>query len=97
MGYPTVVSVHEEASVTWSFNCFLILQVCEENPNATFAEISTIMGDKWKNVSEEERKPYEDRYKVEKDVYLKVCSLSMCTSKLNICLCITNYRLLPDK
>lgn len=47
-------------------------KVCEENPNATFAEISTIMGEKWKNVSEEERKPYEDRYKVEKDVYLKL-------------------------
>ncbi|XP_024380209.1 high mobility group B protein 6 isoform X1 [Physcomitrium patens] len=47
-------------------------KVCEENPNATFAEISTILGDKWKNVSEEDRKPYEDRYKVEKDVYLKL-------------------------
>lgn len=47
-------------------------KVCDDNPNATFAEISTIMGDKWKNVSEEERKPYEDRYKVEKDIYLKL-------------------------
>ncbi|KAG0621684.1 hypothetical protein M758_3G040200 [Ceratodon purpureus] len=47
-------------------------KVCEENPNATFAEISTIMGDKWKNVSEDERKPYEDRCKVEKDIYLKL-------------------------
>lgn len=47
-------------------------KVCEENPNATFAEISTILGDKWKNVPEEERKPYEDRYKVEKNVYLKL-------------------------
>lgn len=52
--------------------------MCEENPNATFAEISTIMGDKWKNVPEEDRKPYEDRYKVEKDVYLKVRILGTC-------------------
>jgi upstream-binding transcription factor len=56
--------------------------VCEENPNATFADMSTIMGDKWKNVSEDERKPYEDRYKVEKDIYLKVRSLSLFVSKL---------------
>jgi hypothetical protein len=41
--------------------------------------MSTIMGEKWKNVSEEERKPYEDRYKVEKDVYLKVHLLTMYT------------------
>jgi hypothetical protein len=44
--------------------------------------MSTIMGDKWKNVSEDERKPYEDRYKVEKDIYLKVRSLSLFVSKL---------------
>jgi len=60
--------------------------VCEENPNATFAEISTIMGDKWKNVSEEERKPYEDRYKVEKDVYLKVHLQSQRLTDYIICL-----------
>jgi len=46
--------------------------VCEENPNASFTEIGSIMGEKWKNVTEEERKPYEERYKVEKDIYLKL-------------------------
>lgn len=34
------------------------------------------MGEKWKNVTEEERKPYEERYKVEKDIYLKVSILN---------------------
>jgi upstream-binding transcription factor len=34
--------------------------------------MSAIMGEKWKSVSEEERKPYLERYQIEKDIYLKV-------------------------
>ncbi|CAK9878281.1 unnamed protein product [Sphagnum jensenii] len=46
--------------------------VSEEHPNASFAEMSAIMGEKWKSVSEEERKPYLERYQIEKDIYLKL-------------------------
>lgn len=42
------------------------------------------MGEKWKNVTEEERKPYEERYKVEKDIYLKVSFLSKHTMLLHL-------------
>jgi upstream-binding transcription factor len=34
--------------------------------------MSAIMGEKWKSVSEEERKPYLERYQIEKDIYLKL-------------------------
>lgn len=30
------------------------------------------MGAKWKNVSAEEKKPYEERYQAEKEAYLQV-------------------------
>lgn len=42
------------------------------------------MGEKWKNVTEEERKPYEERYKVEKDIYLKVSFLNKHTMLLQL-------------
>jgi hypothetical protein len=54
------------------FFAYCLLQVSEEHPSASFAEMSAIMGEKWKSVSEEERKPYLERYQIEKDIYLKV-------------------------
>ncbi|EEF51321.1 high mobility group B protein 13 [Ricinus communis] len=47
-------------------------EVKNENPNAEFKEISNILGAKWKNVSTEDKKPYEDKYQAEKEVYLQV-------------------------
>lgn len=48
------------------------MQIKNENPDAEFKEISIILGAKWKNVSAEEKKPYEERYQAEKEAYLKV-------------------------
>lgn len=48
------------------------MQIKKENPDAEFKEISNILGAKWKNVSADEKKPYEERYQAEKEAYLKV-------------------------
>ncbi|CAI0408633.1 unnamed protein product [Linum tenue] len=44
----------------------------KENPNADFKEVSVILGAKWKTVSAEEKKPYEEKYQAEKEAYLQV-------------------------
>ncbi|XP_021890955.1 high mobility group B protein 6-like isoform X2 [Carica papaya] len=46
-------------------------EIKKERPNAEFKEISNIVGAKWKTLTAEERKPYEDKYKVEKGAYLQ--------------------------
>ncbi|KAH9719246.1 High mobility group B protein 6 [Citrus sinensis] len=47
-------------------------EVKKENPEAEFKEITNILGAKWKNVSAEEKKPYEEKYQAEKEAYLQV-------------------------
>ncbi|KAK3000700.1 hypothetical protein RJ639_022461 [Escallonia herrerae] len=47
-------------------------EVKKENPEAEFKEISNILGAKWKAVTAEEKKPYEERYQAEKEAYLKI-------------------------
>ncbi|ERM98786.1 hypothetical protein AMTRI_Chr01g108050 [Amborella trichopoda] len=47
-------------------------QIKSENPEAEFKEISNILGAKWKDLSLEEKKPYEEKYKAERELYLKV-------------------------
>ncbi|CAN6585921.1 unnamed protein product [Malus baccata var. baccata] len=37
-----------------------------------FKEVSNILGAKWKNFSPEEKRPYKERYQVEKEAYLQV-------------------------
>jgi len=49
-----------------------LVQVKKENPEAEFKDISNILGTKWKTVSEEEKKPYEEKYQAEKEAYLQV-------------------------
>ncbi|GAQ80667.1 high mobility group box protein [Klebsormidium nitens] len=44
-------------------------QVQKENPEASFGALSTLLGEKWKNVSAEKKKPYEDQAKSLNDVY----------------------------
>ena len=48
------------------------MQIKKENPEAEFKEISNILGAKWKSVTAEEKKPYEEKYQVEKEAYLQV-------------------------
>ncbi|KAI5655359.1 hypothetical protein M9H77_32546 [Catharanthus roseus] len=47
-------------------------EVKKANPEAEFKDISNILGAKWKTVSQEEKKPYEERYQAEKEAYLKI-------------------------
>jgi upstream-binding transcription factor len=48
------------------------MQVKKENPEAEFKDISNMLGAKWKTVSAEEKKPYEEKYHAEKEAYLQV-------------------------
>ncbi|XP_050230047.1 high mobility group B protein 13-like [Mercurialis annua] len=47
-------------------------EVKKDNPNAEFKDISNIMGTKWKSVTAEEKKPYEEKYQADKEVYLQL-------------------------
>ncbi|XWS48826.1 hypothetical protein CRYUN_Cryun13aG0109800 [Craigia yunnanensis] len=47
-------------------------EVKKENPEADFKEVSYILGAKWKTVTAEEKKPYEEKYQAEKEAYLQV-------------------------
>nr|XP_043624873.1 high mobility group B protein 13-like [Erigeron canadensis] len=47
-------------------------EVKNENPDAEFSEIASILGGKWKMVTPEEKKPYEEKYQIEKVVYSKI-------------------------
>ncbi|XP_023522074.1 high mobility group B protein 6-like [Cucurbita pepo subsp. pepo] len=49
-------------------------EIKKENPEAEFKEISNILGAKWKSVTAEEKKPYEERYQAEKEAYLQITS-----------------------
>ncbi|KAL9242921.1 hypothetical protein vseg_016878 [Gypsophila vaccaria] len=49
-------------------------EIKKENPEADFKEMSNLMGSKWKSLTVEEKKPYEDQYQAEKEAYLKVVS-----------------------
>uniref|UniRef100_A0A804PHI1 HMG box domain-containing protein n=1 Tax=Zea mays TaxID=4577 RepID=A0A804PHI1_MAIZE len=47
-------------------------EVKKENPEADFKEVSNTLGAKWKALGAEEKQPYEDRYRQEKEAYLQV-------------------------
>ncbi|GMH28845.1 hypothetical protein Nepgr_030688 [Nepenthes gracilis] len=49
-------------------------EVKRTNPDAEFKEISSILGAKWKTISPEEKQPYEEKYKAEKEIYLQFIS-----------------------
>ncbi|MBA0575176.1 hypothetical protein Golob_024885 [Gossypium lobatum] len=46
-------------------------EIKKENPEADFKEVSNILGAKWKTIMAEEKKPYEEIYRAEKEVYLQ--------------------------
>ncbi|KAL5208351.1 hypothetical protein ABZP36_032786 [Zizania latifolia] len=43
-----------------------------KNPEADFKEVSNALGTKWKSLGAEEKQPYEERYRQEKEAYLQV-------------------------
>ncbi|XP_020224365.1 high mobility group B protein 13 [Cajanus cajan] len=47
-------------------------EIKKTNPEAEFKETSNMLGAKWKTVSAEEKKPYEEKYQAEKEAYLQV-------------------------
>ncbi|GFQ08275.1 high mobility group b protein 6, partial [Phtheirospermum japonicum] len=42
------------------------------NPEADFKEMSNLLATKWKTITAEEKKPYEEKYQTEKEAYLKI-------------------------
>ncbi|KAI6707097.1 hypothetical protein NL676_010059 [Syzygium grande] len=48
------------------------IEIKKENPEAEFKETSNILGTKWKSVTAEEKKPYEEKYQAEKAAYLQI-------------------------
>ncbi|KAK8325044.1 hypothetical protein V6Z11_A11G022500 [Gossypium hirsutum] len=46
-------------------------EIKKENPEADFKEVSNILGAKWKTITAEEKKPYEEVYRAKKEVYLQ--------------------------
>lgn len=49
-----------------------LMQIKKANPEAEFKDISNMLGAKWKTISAEEKKPYEEKYVIEKEAYLRV-------------------------
>ncbi|KAL7159950.1 hypothetical protein ABFS83_01G062500 [Erythranthe nasuta] len=47
-------------------------EVKKEYPDADFKEMSNLIATKWKTVTAEEKKPYEEKYQAEKEAYLKI-------------------------
>ncbi|MBA0557395.1 hypothetical protein Golob_014467 [Gossypium lobatum] len=61
-----------EREVGHEFSEFTLIDgenIKKTNPGASFAEISRILGEKWKKLSEEEKEPYEAKAKVDKRRY----------------------------
>ncbi|GAN07545.1 non-histone chromosomal protein 6 [Mucor ambiguus] len=44
-------------------------QVKEENPEASFGTLGKLLGEKWKAMSDEEKKPYVDKAEADKKRY----------------------------
>ncbi|CAL4970213.1 unnamed protein product [Urochloa decumbens] len=47
-------------------------EIKKENPEADFKEVTNTLGTKWKALGSEEKQPYEERYRQEKEAYLQV-------------------------
>ncbi|KAK7399123.1 hypothetical protein VNO78_10299 [Psophocarpus tetragonolobus] len=47
-------------------------EIKKSSPEAEFKETSNMLGVKWKTVSAEEKKPYEEKYHAEKEAYLQI-------------------------
>lgn len=58
--------VFDELLCSWRF------QIKKENPEAEFKEVTNTLGAKWKALGAEEKQPYEERYRQEKEAYLEV-------------------------
>ncbi|KAF6144098.1 hypothetical protein GIB67_007559 [Kingdonia uniflora] len=49
-----------------------LVKVKRENLDAEFKDVTNIVGEKWRNLSVEENKPYEEKYQVEREAYLQI-------------------------
>ncbi|KAM0876088.1 hypothetical protein ACQ4PT_036413 [Festuca glaucescens] len=47
-------------------------EIKKENSDADFKEVGNALGAKWKTLTAEEKQPYEERYRQEKEAYLQV-------------------------
>ena len=70
------------------------LSVCRARCTELIAgEVGKVLGEKWKALSDAEKKPYEDKAKAEKDKYVKVKADYDASSKSCSLLC-TNDRII---
>jgi len=44
-------------------------KVREDNPGIKFGEVGKILGEKWKELTDKDKKPYEDKAKIDKERY----------------------------
>jgi len=44
-------------------------KVREENPGIKFGEVGKILGEKWKELTDKDKKPYEEKAKIDKERY----------------------------
>jgi len=44
-------------------------KVREENPGIKFGEVGKMLGERWKELTDKEKKPYEDKAKADKERY----------------------------
>lgn len=56
-------------------NCFafLLYQVKAENPTVSITELSKIIGAKWREMTAEEKEPYEEKARQDKQRYVTTC------------------------
>ena len=47
----------------------VLLQVKADNPNIAFTEIAKVLGERWRDVSAEDKKPYEEQAAQDKTRY----------------------------
>jgi len=44
-------------------------KVREDNPGIKFGDVGKLLGERWKELSDKERKPYDDKAKADKERY----------------------------
>lgn len=54
---------------TASLTAHMTLQVKQENPGIAFTEIAKVLGEKWKNVTADEKKEFEEQAAKDKTRY----------------------------
>lgn len=60
---------HRNATYTNDVRMLVLLQVKQENPGIAFTEVAKVLGEKWKNVTADEKKQCEEQAAQDKTRY----------------------------